>query len=109
MKNIKEKVDIIVNACEEKIAEDIVVLDVSDHTTVTDYLVICSGNSKLQTQAIAQEVEHELEDRGDLTLSTQGYREGKWIVVDANEVVVHIFHRDERDYYDLENLWDINI
>lgn len=70
-----------------------------------DYFVICSARNNKQSQAIADAVEEALEANGYDVRHVEGYREGKWILVDAGEVITHIFVEQDRQYYDLENLW----
>lgn len=94
-----------VRAAEEKKAEDIVVLDLKGISLITDYFVICHGNSDRQVQAIANEIREKVHEKGFNVNRTEGFEEGRWILLDLGDVVVHVFHRDERAYYNLERLW----
>ena len=105
MENIDMKVETVIKACDDKLASDVVTLDIGKLTTIADYFVIASGNSVNQTQAIAEEVEYKMESEGYEARGKEGIREGQWIILDYNEVVVHIFHKDMREYYNLEKLW----
>jgi ribosome-associated protein len=89
-----------------KKAEDIVILDLRGISTFTDFFVICSASSEPQLKAIAGEIEERLKkDYGVRATAIDGLPASQWIVLDYLEVVVHIFHRDKREFYSLENLW----
>jgi ribosome-associated protein len=89
----------------EKKAEEVVVLDLRDVSGYTDFLVIGSGTSDRQLETIAEGVEKELKSQGHRVVGSEGQRGGRWVLLDFGDVVVHVFHRDERAYYDLEGLW----
>src|SRR5262249_35016612 len=89
-----------------KKAEDIVVLDLRGISSFTDFFVICSGTSEPQLKAIANEIETRLrEDHSLRPIGVDGFPASQWIVLDYLQVVVHIFHRDKRAFYSLEDLW----
>lgn len=93
-------------AASSKKAERIVILDVSELLVITDHFLICSGNNERQVRTIADEVEKRLQqDRGAKPFRREGQREGRWILLDYVDFVVHVFGPEERDYYDLERLW----
>jgi ribosome-associated protein len=93
-------------AASAKKAERIVILDVSKQLVITDHFLICSGNTERQVNTIAEEVARRLVDGHRAKPSRrEGEREGRWIVLDYVDFVVHVFHREDRDYYDLERLW----
>jgi ribosome-associated protein len=95
-----------VTAAAGKNAERIVVLDVSQTLTITDHFLICSGNSERQVNAIAEEIERRLRDEWNIKpMRREGHRESRWVILDYVDFLVHAFHREERDYYDLERLW----
>jgi len=104
-KEIDEKLLLIVNACNDKKGFDIKVLDLRELTTITDYFVIVSGNSTTQVTAIADEIEKKMEEAGHPTIGREGYREAKWILLDYGSIVVHVFHKDDREFYSLEKVW----
>lgn len=106
MKNIEEIVDLIVEACYDKKAENVVKMDIRDNTTIADYFVIASGSSNPQTKAIANGIIEELEDHGVERINQTGFENPRWIVLDYSDVVVHVFHENEREYYNLERLWE---
>lgn len=89
----------------EKKAEDVVVLDLRGVSGYTDFLVIGSGTSDRQLESIAESVEKELKAQGHRPVGSEGQRGGRWVLLDFGDVVVHVFHQDERGHYDLEGLW----
>ncbi|MEQ2526262.1 ribosome silencing factor [Bacillaceae bacterium CLA-AA-H227] len=94
-----------VKAADDKRAEDIVALNMKGISLIADYFVICHGNSDKQVQAIAREIKDKAEENGYDVRRMEGFDEARWILVDLGDVVAHIFHRDERSYYNLERLW----
>jgi len=93
------------HAAEDKKAEDILVLDISKLTSIAHYFVIAHGNSDRQVQAIAQHVIDTFKKSKISLLHVEGIREGRWILIDAGSVMVHVFYRETREYYGLERLW----
>ncbi len=89
----------------DKLAEEVVVLDVSALTTVADFLVICSGESTRQVKAVADAVDEALSQEGVRLLRSEGVEHGRWILLDYGAVVVHVFHRETRHFYNLDRLW----
>ncbi|AJD91589.1 ribosome silencing factor [Jeotgalibacillus haloalkalitolerans] len=100
-----ELLSLAYNAADDKRAEDIVALNMQGISLIADYFVICHGNSDKQVQAIAKEVKDRAEEEGFNVKRMEGYDEARWVLVDLGSVIVHVFHRDERDYYKLEKLW----
>ncbi len=93
-------------AASSKKAERIVILDVSKQLVITDHFLICSGNTDRQVKTIADEVGKVLSaERGVKPFRREGEREGRWVLLDYVDFVVHVFHKDDREYYDLERLW----
>jgi ribosome-associated protein len=92
-------------AAQEKKAEDVVVLDLRGVSGYTDFLVIGSGGSDRQLEAIVDSVEKELTAQGHRVIGSEGQRGGRWVLLDFGDVVVHVFHADDRAHYDLEGLW----
>lgn len=88
-----------------KKAADVVILDLHGLTSMADFFVVCSGDSDTQVRAIADAVEEEMAVIGDRVWHKEGYREGQWILLDFVDVVVHVFHKDTRSFYNLEKLW----
>ena len=95
----------VVQAAADKQAFDILVLDLRERSDLTDYFVICSGNSRMQVQAIADSVLDRVYESHYTLSSVEGYTAGSWIVLDLIDVVAHIFQKDIRIQYDLERLW----
>jgi len=90
---------------EGKKASDIVLIDVSDQTIIADCFIVCSGRSSTHIKTLADELTEEMAKKGVSKLRMEGYRAGRWIVIDFGEILVHIFHNDERQFYDIERLW----
>ena len=92
-------------AASAKQGEEVVVLDVRDLITITDYFVIASGASDRQVKTIADEVVKALRGEGNKPVRIEGEAASRWILLDFVDFVVHVFHQDERDHYRLERLW----
>lgn len=92
-------------AADEKLAADVVVLDVSEQLVVTDCFVIASAPNERQVNAIVDNVEEKLRHAGHRPVRREGAREGRWVLLDYVDMVVHIQHNDERNFYALERLW----
>jgi ribosome-associated protein len=95
----------IAQAALDRKAEDLQVFDLRGMTTYTDFLVVCSGTSDRQVQAIAEGIEVELKAENSRPIGTEGYTEGQWVLLDYGDVIVHVFYQHVRDFYDLEGLW----
>ena len=96
---------VAVAAAADKKAHDIVVLDVSDRLVITDCFVLASAPNERQVQAIVDAVEEKLRDRGTKPVRREGAREGRWVLLDFVDVVVHVQHTEERGFYGLDRLW----
>ncbi len=94
-----------VQAAAGKKAQDITVLDIRDISIIADYFIVCSGNSTTQVKSIADEIKKRMQEHGYQLDHVEGYREEKWILLDYKDVVVHVFHSQEREFYKLEKLW----
>lgn len=92
-------------AAANKLASDVVVIDVSEQLVITDCFVIASASNERQVNAIVDEVDEQLRRAGHKPARREGGREGRWVLLDYVDVVVHIQHEDERNYYALERLW----
>jgi len=97
--------DLVVDAASDKKAEDIVVLNVSEVTTIADLFIICSGRGERQVQAIADGIVERATAVGRRPFGVEGYDGGRWVLLDLGDVVVHAFVPEERDLYRLERLW----
>lgn len=100
------KLDIIIEACEDVKAQDIRNISLEGKTDIADNFIIASANTVNQTKAIANNVEEKMAEAGYDDIVKEGFREGSWIVLDYLDVVVHIFTSDQREYYNLERLWN---
>ncbi len=96
---------IAVNAADDKKAYDLVALDISEIASFANYFLLCTGDSSRQIQAIADEVEQRLKAFGIRPSHIEGYQNAEWILMDYIDLVVHIFSKNARIYYDLERLW----
>ena len=86
-------------------AENLVALDVREVTSFTDVFILATGGSDRHVRAIADAVEEAVEELGERPLGIEGYDEGRWLLLDLGDVIVHLFQRDVREHYDLERLW----
>lgn len=103
--NDNQLLTMAVKAADDKRAEDIVALDMKGISLIAEYFLICHGNSDKQVQAIAREIKDKAVETGHDVKRMEGFDEAKWILIDLGDVVAHVFHRDERRYYNLERLW----
>ena len=101
----REKAFLCARAALDHKAVDLVILEVKNLSSFTDYFVICSGNSDRQVQAIAAHIEEKLGQGGIRPLSIEGKREGRWVLLDYGDVVIHVFYQPVREFYNLERLW----
>lgn len=97
--------EVAARAAAAKLAEDVVVIDVSEQLVITDCFVLASGNNDRQVNAIVDEVEEKMRLAGYKPARREGTREGRWVLLDYVDIVVHIQHHDERDFYALDRLW----
>jgi len=103
--NSREMVDIAARAADSKGGEDLVALDVSDPLPLVDIFLLVTGRNERNVAAIADEVEAKLLEAGHKRLRREGRQESRWILLDFGDLVVHVFHEQERIYYGLERLW----
>jgi ribosome-associated protein len=96
---------LVVAAAEDKKAYDVVTLDLKGVSLIADYFVICHGNSETQVQAIASEARKRAEEAGARIRGMEGMEAARWVLLDLGDVVMHVFHRDDREYYNIERLW----
>ena len=86
-------------------AEEIVFIDAHERSSLADYLLICQGRSQLHCRSIAQNVEYNLKQSGEISLGLEGEREGNWVLLDYGNIILHVFHPEIRRYYKLEELY----
>lgn len=103
--NPQALVNIAVKAAEDKKADEITVLDISKISVIADYFIICSGRSSIHVQSIADNIMKTLDEQVNLSPRREGMREGRWVLLDYGDVVVHVFQDEERQFYNLERLW----
>ena len=94
-----------VNALEDKKAEDIRIIDISRISTIADYFIIADGSNKSQIQAMADNVSEVLGRAGVTVRQIEGYQTANWILMDFQDIIIHIFDRENRLFYDLERIW----
>lgn len=98
-------VEKVVEFLKEKKAKDVKVIDIRGISILADYFVVCSGTSTTHIKALADGLEAKMEETGIKYLHKEGYNSARWILIDYGEVVVHIFHEEDRSFYNLERLW----
>lgn len=97
--------NLAVKAVDDKRAENITVLNVKGISLVADYFIICHGNSEKQVQAIATELKDVAQEENIPLKRLEGYDQARWVLIDLVDIVIHVFHREERIFYNLEKLW----
>lgn len=95
----------IIKVLDSKKAEDIRAIKISDLTILADYFIIANGTSTTHTRTLAEEVEYQLSQEGREPARKEGYNGSNWVVLDYGDIVVHVFYKETRDYYQLERLW----
>ena len=102
----KALAEIIADVLDSKKGRDIKVLYVEDKTVIAEYFVICSGNSSTQVKALVGEVEYQLERRGVSPYGVEGRDNNSWLILDYSNVIVHVFSREAREFYNIEKLYE---
>ncbi|ASU83077.1 ribosome silencing factor RsfS [Nocardiopsis gilva YIM 90087] len=100
-----ELVNIAAEAAADKLAQEIIAYDVSDQLVITDAFLLCSAPNDRQVRAVIDEVEERLRQAGAKPVRREGERDGRWVLLDYTEIVVHVQHEEERGHYGLERLW----
>lgn len=103
--NTNEIAKLAINALEDKKAEDIRIIDISHISTIADYFIIADGNNKSQIQAMADHVAEVLGKKDCHLRQMEGYQNANWILMDFQDIIIHIFDRENRLFYDLERIW----
>ena len=101
----ENKSRLIAEAASDKKALDIVIMNMHDLTTTTDYFIVCSATTSTQVRAIADNIEEEMAKVGETFLHKEGYRNAEWILLDFGNCIVHVFTEEARRFYGLEDLW----
>ena len=91
--------------CDEKKAKEIIVLDVRKITSISDYFIVCSTSNERQARAIAEDLRMRLKDMGKREMGVEGLEDARWVLQDFGDIVLHIFHESQREFYDIEGLW----
>lgn len=102
---VKEMARTAIHALEEKKAEDIRVIDISQVSVIADYFIIANGNNRNQIQTLSDEVEETLGRAGYPLKQKEGYHNANWVLLDFGDIIIHIFDKENRLFYDLERLW----
>jgi len=100
-----EKVKTCGMFAEDKKAKDVVIMELSNLTDITDYFLVASGTSERHVRTIADNVEIGMKEKGVKPFSVEGYRDGRWVIIDYRDIIVHVFLEQLRELYDLESLW----
>ena len=101
----KKMVSIAYHALDSKKGEDIQVIDISEISVLADYFIIANGTSNSQVQALVDNVEEELAKEGFILKQREGYGLGTWVLLDYGDIIVHVFDKENRLFYDLERIW----
>ena len=99
------KLETILKVLDDRKAENVNIIELND-SSIADTFVVATGTSVIQTKALADYIEEELEKNGYSLLSKEGFHEGKWILMDAEDIIVHIFTRKQREFYGIDDLWE---
>jgi len=102
---IKKLLDVVLTSLDNGKATDVDIFDVKKITSVSDYILIASGNSRRQVNALADKLIQNVKENEFETLGVEGKAEGEWVLVDLGDIIVHIMHPSSREYYQLEKLW----
>ena len=105
LEEIKKMAGLAIEALEDKKAEDIRVIDISEVSVLADYFLIASGKNRNQLQALADEVEEKLGRAGYPMKQSEGYDSANWILLDFGDIIIHLFDQENRLFYDLERIW----
>ena len=91
--------------CDEKKAKEIIVLDVRKITSISDYFIVCSTSNERQARAIAEGMRMRMKELGRREMGVEGIEDARWVLQDFGDIVLHIFHESQREFYDIEGLW----
>lgn len=105
MENSKEKVKLAYEALDEKKGEDIQIIEIKEISIIADYFIIASGSNSLQVDALVKSVTEKLGKNGYEPLRIEGIRSASWILMDYGDVIVHVFSKEDRLFYNLERIW----
>lgn len=103
--NVKEMARIVYLALEDKMGENICIIDISEISPLADYFIITNGSNDSQVKALVDHVEEKMHEAGHSQIQREGLRSGNWVLLDYGDVVVHVFDRENREFYHLERIW----
>lgn len=103
--NSEALVRLAADVADSKRGNDIIALDMQGLSSVADYYLICDASNERQVQTIARDIKDEAEKEGVFVKRLEGYDKARWVLIDLGDVVCHVFHKEERNYYNLERLW----
>ncbi|MFD0871478.1 chloroplast development gene iojap superfamily protein [Chlamydia abortus] len=101
----EQMLSMVIQAAEDKKAYDPVVLDLRGISLIADYFVICHGNSETQVQAIVTSIRKKADEQKWTVRGVEGLDNARWVLIDLGDIVVHVFHREDREYYNIERIW----
>jgi len=101
----KERLLLCINASLKRKAKNLTILNIKDLSSFADYFIICSGTSDRQVQSIAASIHENLKNYGIVPLGIEGENIGKWVLMDYEDVIIHVFYEPIREFYDIERLW----
>lgn len=105
MEQAKKMAGIVFHALEDKKGEDIAVLEISQISVIADYFIICTGTSDSQIQALVENVDEKMHKNGYVLRQQEGRNSGSWVLMDYGDVIVHVFDKEGRSFYNLERIW----
>ena len=105
MDKISDLKSVVINTLDLNKAQDIVTIDLKDKSSMADYMIIASGTSSRHIQSLSEQVLHQLKDNGVINSKIEGKDSNEWKLADGIDLIVHIFHPEKREFYDLEKMW----
>ena len=105
--NTEERAQLIAKMLDDKKGENVRLLDVSQKTSLTDYMIFCTGNSQTHVNALAEFIADELKKLGSPAAHMDGFRTTKWVMIDFIDIIVHVMGSDERSFYNIEDMWSV--
>lgn len=102
---IENMLQVVVKAADGKLGMDINILELEGVSSLSDYFIIVSANSDRQAMAIAEEIEDKMSENGYKCIGREGHRQGAWILLDFGDIIVHVFKKESREFYGLDELW----
>mgnify|MGYP003660397002 CR=1 FL=1 len=107
--SVKPILELVLSSLDDDKAEEIVTIDLQGKTSIADYMIVANGRSNRQVAAIAQHLTQRLKDAGHGVCQVEGLRQGDWVLIDAGDIIIHLFRPEVRAFYNLEKMWSINL